>query len=76
MLRGWVPELAIRLVQEQDVNHESQWAAICWIAEKMGCTPETLRKWLRQAERHSGKRGGLTTVEREREKGSSGTSAS
>ena len=45
-----VRERAVRLVQEQEVNHESQWAAICSVAEKMGCTPETLRKWLRQAE--------------------------
>lgn len=42
-----VRERAVRLVQEQEVNHESQWAAICSVAEKMGCTPETLRKWLR-----------------------------
>ena len=63
-----VRERAVRLVQEQEVNHESQWAAICSVAEKMGCTPETLRKWLRQAERDAGKRGGLTTAERDRVK--------
>lgn len=63
-----VRERAVRLVQEQEVNHESQWAAICSVAEKLGCTPETLRKWLRQAERDSGKRGGLTTAERDRMK--------
>ena len=61
-----VKERAVRLVFEQQGQHESQWAAICSIAEKMGFTPETLRKWLRQAERDSGKRDGLTTSERER----------
>ena len=59
-------ERAVRLVREQESQHESQWAAIESIAEKMGCTAETLRKWLRQAERDSGARAGLTTTERER----------
>ena len=61
-----VKERAVRLVFDQLGQHESQWAAICSIAEKMGFTPETLRKWVRQAERDSGKRDGLTTSERER----------
>jgi transposase len=61
-----VRERAVRLVFEQQGEHESQWAAICSIAEKMGCTGETLRKWVRQAERDMGKRAGLTTSERER----------
>ena len=43
-----------------------KWAAITSIAEKIGCTPETLRSWLRQAERDQGRRPGLTTEERER----------
>ena len=59
-------ERAVRLVFEHQEEHESQWAAICSIAGKMGCTPETLRKWVRQAERDSGQRAGLTTGERER----------
>ena len=61
-------ERAVRLVFEQQGNHESQWAAIVSIAEKMGCTSETLRKWVRQAERNTGQRPGLTTGERERMK--------
>jgi len=61
-----VRERAIRLVLEQQGQHESQWAAICSIAEKMGCTAETLRLWVRQAERDSGQRPGLTSGERER----------
>jgi transposase-like protein len=61
-------ERAVRLVFEQQGNHESQWAAIVSIAGKMSCTPETLRKWVRQMERDAGKRPGLTTSERERMK--------
>ena len=50
-------------------THDSQWAAISSIAEKMGCSSETLRKWLRQAERDAGGQPGLTTSERDRLKG-------
>jgi transposase len=59
-------ERAVRLVLEQQGTHDSQWAAIGSIAEKMGCSSETLRKWLRQAERDSGGRPGLTTSDRDR----------
>lgn len=61
-----VRERAVRLVFEQQPQHESQWAAICSIAEKMGCTAETLRKWVRQSEMDAGSRTGLTTSERDR----------
>lgn len=61
-----VRERAVRLVFEQQPQHESQWAAICSIAEKMGCTAETLRKWVRQSEKDAGDRPGLTTSERDR----------
>jgi transposase len=61
-----VRERAVRLVMESESHHESQWAAITSVAGKIGCTAETLRKWVRQAERDSGKRAGVTTVERER----------
>jgi len=54
------------MVLEHQDEHDSQWAAIRSIAEKMGCTAETLRKWLRQAERNRGLRPGLTSDERER----------
>lgn len=45
-----VQERAVRLVGEQAKEHGSQWAAICSIAVKIGCTPETLRRWVRDAE--------------------------
>ena len=51
---------------ESESDHGSQWAAITSVAGKIGCTPETLRKWIRRAERDSGKRAGVTTAERER----------
>jgi transposase len=61
-----VRDRAVRLVMESEGDHGSQWAAITSVAAKIGCTPETLRKWIRRAERDSGKRAGLTTAERER----------
>jgi transposase len=61
-----VRERAVRLVFEQQPAHESEWAAISSIAAKMGCTGETLRKWVRQTQRDAGDRPGLTTNERER----------
>jgi len=61
-----VRERAVRLVTEQSEQYESEWAAIKSVAEKIGCTAETLRTWLRQAEREQGTRPGLTTSERER----------
>jgi len=61
-----VRERAVRMVVDHAEEYNSQWAAICSIAEKIGCTPETLRSWLRQTERDAGSRPGLTTTERER----------
>jgi len=61
-----VKERAVRMVFDQQPQHESQWAAIGSVASKIGCTSETLRKWVRQEERDTGKRAGLTTDERGR----------
>ncbi|TGC20633.1 transposase, partial [Escherichia sp. E1130] len=62
-----VRQRAIRLVLESQDGYDSQWAALSSIAPKIGCTPETLRIWLRQYERDAGGGdGGLTTTERQR----------
>jgi transposase-like protein len=61
-----VRERAVRMVFEHQGEHDSQWAAISSIASKIGCTSETLRKWVRQAERDQGLRAGVTSDERER----------
>ncbi|MQM39143.1 IS3 family transposase [wastewater metagenome] len=60
-----VRERAVRMVLEHQDSYGSQWAAISSIVAKIGCTAETLRRWVRQSERDSGQRAGLTTEERE-----------
>ena len=75
-MRGWshekvevspeVQERAVRMVLEHQKDHDSQWAAIGSISGKIGCTAETLRRWVRQAERDQGMRAGPTTSDLER----------
>ena len=61
-----VRERAGRMVLEHEHEHSSQWSAIVSIAAKIGCTPETLRKWVRRTEVDTGRRGGLTSEDRAR----------
>ena len=65
----FTPELrerAVRMVLEHRADHASQWATIESIAPKIGCTPQTLLKWIQRAEIDQGTRDGVTTAERER----------
>ncbi len=59
-------ERAVRMVREAVASHDSEWAAIGSVSEKLGCSTEGLRKWLRRAEVDAGERPGTTTEERER----------
>lgn len=61
-----VRQRAVRMVFDHEADYSSQWAALGAIAPKIGCMPETLRSWVRQAERDTGRREGATTSERER----------
>src|ERR687888_1463902 len=59
-------ERAVRMVLEHSTEYPSQWAAIRSVGEKLGCSVEALRRWVRQAERNAGQRPGLSTDERQR----------
>ena len=61
-----VGERAVAMVRASQGQHDSQWTAIVSIAGKIGCSAETLRKWVRQAERDARERAGATTAEQER----------
>ena len=61
-----VRERAVRMVFEHGSEYDSEWEAICSIAEKIGCSSETLRKWVRRTEVDTGRRGGLTSDEKAR----------
>ena|SRR5690606_40583978 len=63
-----VRERAVRMVFEHQSEYPSQWAALGSIAAKFGCTAETLRAWVRRAERDTGRREGVTSQERDRVK--------
>ena len=61
-----IRERAVRLVFDNQGEYDSQWAALNSIASKIGCTAETLRKWVRRSETDQGKRVGMTSSDRER----------
>ena len=61
-----VRERAVRMVFEHEKDYESRWAMLASIAHKIGCTPETLRSWVKRNEVDRGRREGLTTEDRER----------
>ena len=61
-----VQERAVRMVEESRGENESQWSAIRSVSAKLGCTTETLRRWVRQAEIDQGKRAGVTSSDAER----------
>ena len=61
-----VRERAVRMVFDHQREYPSQWQAVVSIATKIGCTPETLRKWIRRAEVDSGRRAGVTSEEKAR----------
>ena len=64
MTTRYSPEVqarAVRLVMEHEADYPSQWSAIESIASKIGCTAETLRRWVRREERDTGQRAGPTT---------------
>ena len=61
-----VRERAVRMVLDHQGDYSSQWQAVISIAAKFGCSPETLRTWVRRAEVDSGQRAGQTTAERDR----------
>ena len=61
-----VRERAVRMVFDHEGEYSSQWSAMVSISQRFGCTAETLRRWVRQAETDRGRRAGLSTSERER----------
>ena len=60
-----VRERAVTLVLETQSDYGSQWEAIVSIAEKVGVSGESLRRWVRQAEVDSGHRAGTTSADAE-----------
>ena len=61
-----VSERAVRMVQERRGQYPSLWSAVESIAPKIGCVPQTLLDWVKQAEVDSGARTGLSTAEAQR----------
>ena len=56
-----VRERAVRLVLTSEQGHSWRWAATQSVAGKIGCTPETLRRWSQRCEINQGIRSGVTS---------------
>jgi len=56
-----VRERSVRLVLDNQGQHESRWSAILSISSKIGCAPQTLNEWVKKAEVDRGERTGVTT---------------
>jgi transposase-like protein len=63
-----VRERAVRMVLDNQGQHESRWAAIVSISSKIGCAPQTLNDWVKRVEVDTGQRGGITTEQSEKMK--------
>ena len=61
-----VRERAVRMVLECERDYPSQWQAIQSIASKIGCSPDSLKSWLKRTQIDAGEKPGTTTEERER----------
>ena len=61
-----IRERAVRMVFEHEKDYESRWAALVSISGKIGCTPETLRSWVKRTEIDTGRRDGVTSDDEDR----------
>lgn len=57
----WMRDRAVRLVLDNEAQHPSRWQTVMLIAAKIGCTPQTLKNWVKKTEVDSGKRAGIQT---------------
>ena len=63
-----VRERAVRMVLDNQGQHDSRWSAILSISSKIGCAPQTLNEWVKKVEVDRGERGGISTEQAEKMK--------